>query len=326
MANLIISRVCNIDCDYCFAREALRPSPNSSENYVAPDTFETWLDFLDRSNIDEIRLLGGEPTHHPQFGLLLERSLERGKKILLFSHGGFSEEILGLLESLPDERLRVMVNISARSSRGNRLQKRRRITLKRLGSRVILGYTIAHTDLHLESLLKLIDRFSLCRVIRLGLAQPVWEGSNTYLHPKQYPIIGRKIIEFGKMAKDMDIKIEFDCGFVPCMFSSQDREWLEQAFPNLGWHCNPVLDLNIDGRSFHCFPLAQKTFVYFQDGQKADQIRAQMTESLRLYRIAGIYPECSHCSLKAKGNCPGGCMSLTLCRYRETDLAIRCSV
>ena len=178
-----------------------------------------------------------------------------------------------------------------------------------------MGFNIHDPGFDLTPLIKLIDGTGIRRVLRLGMAQPVWKGNNTWLHPKQYALVGQKIARFGKLASETGIKLEFDCGFVPCMFSEADREALQNRHSDLGWHCNPVPDLDLEGQAFHCFPLSAKISTIFTVGENAGDIRDRLIEKAKSYRLAGIYRECSVCTLKSKGDCPGGCLSATLRRF-----------
>src|SRR4051812_18340244 len=107
MANLSITAKCNRDCSYCFALETL-DALHLSEQAMSWDVFERSLDFLERSGMDEARLLGGEPTIHPDFPRMLERALERGFRVLVFSGGLIPEAALKQLEEVPAERLAVL--------------------------------------------------------------------------------------------------------------------------------------------------------------------------------------------------------------------------
>lgn len=321
MANLIISQVCNLACDYCFAQDFMRGSPaDRSQHYISKAAFEERLDFLERSDIREIRLLGGEPTLHPFFFALIQQAQKRGRRILVFSHGWLDENTIVSLESLPDTVVRIMVNMNAQP-RPRTVAKyspvRREKILQRLGTRATLGFNVHSPDFDLTPLVDLIKKIDIRRVIRLGLAQPVWNGNNTYLHPKQYPLVGQKIARFGRIASEAGIKLEFDCGFVPCMFPKTDRESLQQCHPDLGWHCNPIPDLDIDGQAFHCFPLSKKISTPLLLGESASEIRNRLIEQAKPYRTAGIYRECSVCTSKIKGDCTGGCLSATLRRYHQ---------
>ena len=75
MANLAITTVCNQHCAYCFTvdhlGDDLRSDGSSGKQpaaqFLSMDAFESRLEFLHRSGIEQVRLLGGEPTLHPQF-------------------------------------------------------------------------------------------------------------------------------------------------------------------------------------------------------------------------------------------------------------------
>ncbi len=51
-------------------------------------------------------------------------------------------------------------------------------------------------------------------------------GGNAYLHPKQYPAAGARIAAFARDAAAAGVALQFDCGFVRCMFADEDLEML----------------------------------------------------------------------------------------------------
>ena len=70
MANISITSVCNRHCEFCFAG----PTRNGIDPvaHMPLHRFEEALDFLGRSGISEARLLGGEPTLHPDFDRVVD--------------------------------------------------------------------------------------------------------------------------------------------------------------------------------------------------------------------------------------------------------------
>ena len=61
MANLVVTDVCNMKCTFCFARDYLKTSSaDSRSDFISLEAFEERLDFIVRSGINEIRLIGGE--------------------------------------------------------------------------------------------------------------------------------------------------------------------------------------------------------------------------------------------------------------------------
>ena len=114
MANLVVADVCNLKCPYCFAQDHMRARrAASAPAFISLEAFEARLDFLNRSGIHEIRLIGGEPTLHPRFPELVERARRRGKHIAVFSHGLLSEKALVCLEALSPDECTVLVNMNA---------------------------------------------------------------------------------------------------------------------------------------------------------------------------------------------------------------------
>src|SRR5689334_2712580 len=105
MANLEIASICNLNCPFCFAHkymvEAVR---DHKDKFISIRDYQLHLDFLDRSNIDQVRLIGGEPTLHPEFPLLIQLAQERNKKIAVFSNGLMPPKALQSLQTIsPDD-------------------------------------------------------------------------------------------------------------------------------------------------------------------------------------------------------------------------------
>ncbi len=324
MANLVVADVCNMRCTYCFAKQHLHRVP-AGQAFISLDAFESRLDFLDRSNIAEIRLIGGEPTLHPHFSDLIQRARQTGKHLMVFSHGLMPEPALASLEAVPVEACTVLINMNAsRHADGpdETERARRRSTLQRLGARALPGFTLFSSDVQLDFLLPLILETGCKKSIRLGLAQPVLGADNAYLHPKQYPLVGRRIAQFAVRAAQLGIRLEFDCGFVPCMFSAADLESLRKTGGDIGWHCNAVLDIGIDGQTIHCFPLTGHAPLPMDAAGDALALRAMLATRLEPYRAAGIYKECSLCDFKQRGECPGGCLASTMRRFRHTPVRL----
>lgn len=321
MANLVVTSVCNLHCSYCFAREYLESAPNT---FISLPAFEARLDFLDRSGINEVRLMGGEPTLHPQFPQLIERAQRGGRVVVVFSHGLIPERALQCLESLPLEQCTVLINLNATGASAHATeaeQARRRQTLTRLGKRALPGYTLHTARIALDWVLPLIVETGCRRMLRLGLAQPTLTGANVSVPPKLYPALGDQIAAFTRRAAEVDVRLQFDCGFVRCMFSEASLAALQAAQADVGWRCNPVLDITDDAAA-HCFPLATQFRVPFAPSALATDLRQTLTEHTAPYRSAGIYRECSVCGFKQRGECSGGCLATTVRRFQPATLSL----
>jgi sulfatase maturation enzyme AslB (radical SAM superfamily) len=321
MANIIIADVCNMQCRYCFAGSYMETANTTTHSpFISLDDFAQRLDFLNRSGIDEIRLIGGEPTLHPQFAELIQMARKEAKHIVVFTHGLIRASALACLEAIPADKCTVLVNTSATAKPGGpgaREVARRKAVIRRLGQRALLGYTIDALDNDLGFLIPLVESSGAQRKIRLGLAQPISGGQNIYLHPKQYPAVGQKIIRFAEGAAQVGIQIELDCGFVRCMFTEQGLEVLHAMNTTLQWRCSPILDLALDGTVMHCFSTGNMLHCQFDSQLTATDFRQILAGSASLYRVAGIYRECSICRFKLSGDCAGGCLAAALMRFQH---------
>ena len=328
MANLVISAVCNQDCAYCFTVDHLGRGHRDSiaeagQSFLPVSSFQERLDFLDRSNMDRVRLLGGEPTLHPQFVELVERARAAGKKIVVFSNGLMPPDALECLEALPPQECTVLVNVNEPDT-GNdgRVYTRQLEAIRRLGERALPGFNIYRTDFHPEFLLGLIADTGSKPTVRLSMAQPCLSGANQYIHPNQYRAVAVKVARFARIAADDGVSLDFDCGFVRCMFSDADMETLQEAQTDVGWRCNPILDVDIEGNVLYCFPLARLMSLPLTPKTDARALRSEFEARTRPYRQAGVYPECSTCPFKVAGACSGGCLATTIRRFRHTPFSL----
>jgi MoaA/NifB/PqqE/SkfB family radical SAM enzyme len=324
MTNLVVSNVCNMHCPYCFSKDFLQGA-ESDDAFISQAEFAKRLDFLETSGMDEVRFIGGEPSLHPRFADLLRQAGERFAKIVVFSHGILNDAALAALTELPAERLTVMVNMATSEINGSLNDAKtalRQRALTQLQGRCLVAYTISGPDFNADALLPIILEHHCRKEIRLGLAQPMLSGQNVFLHPKQYPFVGRRIVQFALRAASLGVRVEFDCGFVRCMFSQKDFDTLRSTGAYVELCCSPILDIDITGKVSSCFPLAGRFVTEFIPTTPRGELLDWFTGQLRPYRNAGIYKECSTCVYKLRDECTGGCLAATLLRFQKASFGV----
>jgi hypothetical protein len=318
MANLSITTACNRDCAYCFARTA-RFSPSGRPRHMSVELFARALDFIERSGIDRVRMLGGEPTLHPDFCQLFAMALARGKKVLIFSNALMPEHAVRAIEETPVSDVSVLVNLGDRENVEEDLRQRQRDVLRRLGPRTSISVNLDHPGVDLSFSLQWIREFGLAPSVRLGLAHPCIGSDTSWLRPRQYREAGRRLAAFASECKRIGVSIDWDCGFVPCMFPEGTMESLEIRGHEIGRRCNPILDVLCDGDVVSCYPLASLHHEPLTDTADAPALREAFQEALARYRPAGVFPECSTCTLRQQGDCSGGCLAAALARRRSNS-------
>jgi len=321
MANISLTSTCNRTCSFCFARDALE-AHGPLRGHMPLDRVERALAFLARSRVPEARLLGGEPTLHPDFDRIVERALELGLRLLVFSGGLIPERALRRLEAVPEASLSVLLNVASPATGRTHEVARQLEVFRRLGSKVVLGLTIDSPGIDPSFLLPLIDEHGLGRTVRLGLAHPVLSGSNGYLHPRHYAEVGRRVTEFGLRAKERGVRLDFDCGWVPCMFPDGALDALGLTSAEVGLRCSPMLDLLPDGRVISCYPLAAQGAEMLGESHDAGWMRSRFSKRQKADRVFTLYRDCEDCRWRGRGECSGGCLSASLGRVRQQDFTV----
>ena len=302
MANISVTTACNRDCQYCFAG----PERRSGAGHMSLRTFGRALDFLERSGIRDARLLGGEPTLHPEFPRLAELALGRGFRVRVFSNGLIPEPALRWMENQAQNRVAVLINVAPGDSRQT-------VAFRRLRERVTLGLNINTPTFDPSFLVDLIREYGLARRIRFGLAHPTADGSNRFLDPRQYRTVGARLARFQGTSRAAGVEPSFDCGFVPCMFPP---DFPDVPGADIGTSCSPVLDILPDGQVVSCYPLAALAREPMPEGEIAGALRSRFTARFFAYRRLGVFRECAACERRESGRCFGGCLAASIQRLR----------
>ncbi|MBN1542628.1 radical SAM protein [candidate division KSB1 bacterium] len=317
MANISITSRCNRDCAYCFARSiSVETEDMSYQLYVQA------LEFMKRSKIRQIRLLGGEPTLHPHFTRFVKTALRQDLSLLIFTNGLIKPSLVDFLNTIPIERIFLLVNMQEPQKGEDAVYRKQLAVLKKLGPRAQPGFNLHNHTHRLDFLLDLIDRYHLRRAVRLGLAHPAPGGSQQHLRPKDYVRIGDQVIAFARKAHERQIDIDLDCGFVPCMFPA-DNLPPSLHLDEIGNRCNPIPDILPDGTVIPCYPLAQTVRHLFLDYSDAQSVQEAFQQILQPFHNLGIFAECADCQALARGLCSGGCRALAMQRLRHHDFAVQ---
>ncbi len=314
MANLSLTLRCNRSCEYCFASGVRTDSPSIPE-FMSEEVFAQALAFLRRSSIDQVRLLGGEPTLHPQLPAFARTAIEQGFSVMVFSNGLVNNAVRKGLAGFPSDRFSVLINAIPPDEPASDAVEQQRQTLAQLGSRAMVGINIDRPNPELGFLLSLVAEYHLKPTMRVGLAHPATEGGNRWLHPKHYRLVGEILAEFREKCALRGISLEYDCGFVPCMFPDFQNGGSRMPL-NVGTRCNPILDLLPDGSLISCYPLAGTGRIAIETVENADQARNLFSQRLAPFKTIGIYPECGNCPAFREKSCLGGCRAAAMTRLR----------
>jgi len=316
MANISVTLLCNRKCSYCFA-ESIRKKKISHEQFMSRETFLMSLDFLKRSHIKHVKLLGGEPSLHPCLSWFIEKSLEENFKVIIFSNGLMNKKLLSYLKTISHENITVIVNINSPEEQQKEEREKQELTLKELSEMVTPCFNMHNTMADPSFLIELIEKYNLGRNIRLGLAHPCLDYNNSCIHQKNYEKAGSSIADFFELCLAHKIILNFDCGFVPCMFPEGFIEVAHIHPVPLGLHCGPMPDIMPDGSIVPCYGLASRWHLTLDESITAMDCQEIFNKELQMFRMTGIYKKCEMCKWMKMKKCRGGCLSAAIKRMRN---------
>jgi MoaA/NifB/PqqE/SkfB family radical SAM enzyme len=311
MGNILLTTHCNRSCSYCFAQNKIiynRNNPAEGFTTMPIENFRKVLEFFNASKINVISILGGEPTLHPRFEEAIDMALSEGFNIKLFTNGIIRLKIIKYLKSLPDNRIRIIVNVNEPGSDKPSHWKNILNTFEEVGKKCALGININKASFLYDHLVNLILRYNLQHWIRVGLAEPVIGEHNEYLPLQKYRTVAQRIVEFSDLCSKYNIVLGFDCGFVMCIWTSRQIGKLIQNNVDFKIICKPIIDIGPNLDIWCCFPLSLSYNLHLYNFETYQQIEKEYERLFQPYRRFGCFPECYYCKYLLRGQCTGGCL------------------
>jgi hypothetical protein len=145
------------------------PALESSSPHSAPAAFLEALDHLGRLGLTQLRLLGGEPTRHPDFLWMLTRALERGFSVLVSSAALLPHALVKRLERLSPDQVTLLLPVVLPGEVWPHQILQQQQLFSRLGPRVVPGINLLFPSVKLDYVLEWIDLYGLARRVRLEL-------------------------------------------------------------------------------------------------------------------------------------------------------------
>ena len=216
--------------------------------------------------------------------------------------------------------MRVTVNVNAPDETSSCQAAILDDVFNQLGPNIQLGFNIYKKDFDFSFLFDFIKRYYMSKVIRIGLAQPIVDMQNTYLPIEQYRSVGKRITKLAESAFKRNIRVSFDCGFVPCMFFKEDLARLEAVSSDLRFVCSPIIDINPDLIAWHCFPLSEMHNVCRKGFSSLKALYDHFEHQFFPYTSVGIYNYCPSCDWFIQKKCTGGCIAHKILNQRLTPL------
>jgi len=311
--NILFTNFCNRSCPYCFAKGKLILEKPSSCEYIKLKDLKTIVNFLKRSKVGKVGILGGEPTLHPEFKKAVTILIKAGLYLDIFTNGLMKRDIVLFLKGLDPKKYRVLLNINSPKSYSKREWSILNRTARLLGNtQLSLSFNIYQLEFNMDFTIDFIQRYHLVKRIRVGLATPIFGSNNKYVEITEYPKIGNKILDFVEKIRGTGILLVFDCGFTLCSFTDEQLGRLFRFGTHLFFHCESVIDVGPDLSVWSCFATSQIWNRKLTDFTDLNAVIDFYQEKFSGFHRVGSRSSCLRCEHLRLGNCSGGCLGHTL--------------
>jgi MoaA/NifB/PqqE/SkfB family radical SAM enzyme len=323
MPNIIITNHCNLQCPYCFADNMMQNTINTKQ-YIDAASFNKILDFCAGGEQEQIGIIGGEPTLHPQF-LDIISTLQKYCQLydcpgLIFTNGILLRPWLPFL----GPNVSALVNCNSPQYQTKENYQATLDSLKqahRLGyiqnDKVRIGCNL-HLQLNDYSYIwtDIVEPFGV-KYIRCSVASPGGCYADQWRHQsekqKYYATLKPLFMNFIRDAKKHNCVLEFDCNQIPhCFFTEAEKaEIMEVALYPPSTFCRPSIDINPDLTVSSCFGTYDVTKnVSLLDFYNIQEVRQYLMLAKNFPKVQqNIGGKCATCSFHQKFQCQGGCLS-----------------
>lgn len=313
MANILLTQLCVRSCPYCFAKEYMGIS--SPEDLLSWDNLIYLADLFEKSGEYHMSLLGGEPLLHPDISDFIIYLSKRNIFSSVFTSGiapqNKYDRLCEKLVNNSDVKVHFICNVNdPEKSPKTEIPIVSRF-LETFSNQITLSFNIYELEFNLSFLVNYINKYNLCRHIRLGLAHPIPGHKNNFIDPNDFFIVGEKLASYYELLQAENIELGFDCGFPLCIFTEEQLGKLYlSSNGRLSFDCGPAIDIGPDMSIWSCFPLSnynKKSVFDFSSLKEITDFYINSMEEMR--RNRGLYEKCTNCIYRTKRMCSGGCIA-----------------
>jgi Arylsulfatase regulator (Fe-S oxidoreductase) len=329
MANIMLTDVCNLRCPYCFANEFV----NKDNNEITMEAFAKAVDFIvgDGSH-DLVGLIGGEPTLHSQFEVLLRKLIrdERVKTIGVYTNGILIDNYWDVIAN---PKVKLLINCNPASDIGEKRYARllenldRLILQKELKENVILGFNMYQPDFEYDYIVDLLVKYKL-HLVRVATTVPNFDENRNLDAHSYFESMKPRMLDFFHELMKREILPLIDCNRMPsCLIKEDEMAELKNDFcneyikNNLGKsnirdktvQCIPVIDIRQDLTAVRCFGLSEYTKQRIEDFSSIKELENYYLRTIDAYAYNTTYShKCIDCHERKVMNCMGGCLAFKI--------------
>ncbi len=331
MANIFLTRKCNLKCPYCFADEFV----NKKNEEISIDNFKKALSFI-KTNSDFVGLIGGEPTLHSRFNEILDILIE-DKKINIVSLFTNGLEIDKYIDKLRNKKFHILINTNSYKDIGEvkyqKLKNNIKLLKENKKKEFVLGINLYSNTLDYSFIFDLLQTAEKNN-LRFSTAISNSNKENTCNALENFKRIKPYLMQFLNDCLEKGIVPYNDCNAIPdCILDIKDKRVLLKlsilgnktknktpiATTNT---CLPVIDILPDLTAVRCFGLSKNMRIPISDFKSVEILRTYFYNNIDIYnRLTFISNRCIDCNSRLYDKC-GLCFTYKLKAMKKIKQSI----
>lgn len=311
--NIMLNDYCNLNCKYCFA------GLKEEKTNISDENMQYVVEFLKRSNYPNLRLLGGEPTLHPNFTKYVQiaNTDKFFKEILIFTNGYSLSP--NMVDQIISPKIGFLINLNKKEDIGKDKYNKiidnvtylcRKFRENNLTVKVTLGINIYEPNFEYQYIIDESKKLNIGS-IRYSITVPTKLGQDITLdYYKQYI---PQLMRFLEDCYNNKLKTNLDCNNIPkCLFTNEELIQLMTREHNIcskNFCCMPM-DVRTNLDVTRCFPFFEKYRLNLKDYNNIDELKQYFSENIDKYRFEiPTFKECKDCNLFKNKLCQCGCLT-----------------
>ena len=320
MPNIMLTYRCNLNCPYCFANEFV----NHESTDITFENFCTAVDFLTKDSSSHLGLIGGEPTLHHEFKIILQKIIndKRIPECTIYTNGLLLDQYVNEVST---PKFRLLVNCNSPQTIGEKQFQHLQKNLDTLffqhymEDRINLGINYYTDEMDYSYIFRLLERYDLHRV-RLSLTVPDFGTDDKSNSMDYFQKRKEGLWNLLHVFDSHNIVPYYDCNKPPfCIWNKQEKDWITSYVTKYGIKesnlignqsiCYPVIDILPTLEAVRCFGMSSFEKVQIKDFANITDLAAYFLNTIdcEAYRIANSV-KCNDCYYRKTRHCTAGCI------------------
>jgi len=326
MANIMINEVCNLNCSYCFANEYVNNKECFREHSgnMTFENFKKAVEFTLKGS-KQIRILGGEPTLHPEFEKMINYVVNdnRVDYVHIFTNGLILDKYEELIKN---DKVTFMINLNSPNdiSKKNYDKTIKNIeALIKMGKRrkTVLGINMYKEDFDYEYILEALQKFEF-KTVRTSICVPNEETNSDVGTLGYFFSMKPRVLEFFNKLQKIGVMPTYDCNIMPtCVTTPLEKDRLSKLYDfekEVNYYCNvndcsncgATLDILTDLSIVRCFGLSREKKIKIDDFDHPAEAADYFHKEYDKYAYDVVADNtCINCNLRLEKKCMGGCLA-----------------